>query len=394
MSVSTAESELRRARSALEDARKKQAAEEKKAAAADRDASSKEQSASRSSSASSINSYLSSAARKRDEASKARSKAAEHSGKAADAQAKVHAAEVKLAKAQAAEVKKRDDEAKRVQARRDADAKRERSQQESRERRERQEADRLARQAAREQQQMEAERDRQAAALDERISTVGRDVANVSAVIDERPWEHVPEQVKVLVISAQPNGVTPLNIDREIREIQERVRASEHRDAIVFEHRPATRVSDLLQHLNEVQPDIVHFSGHGANAGLALHDRDDEVVLLSAEQLVGLLAVAPRPVKLVVLNSCDSAALARAAVTHATAAVGMEQSVEDETARVFAGQLYNSLGFGKSLGLAFDQAKFQVTLTFGALSGDPTAFTADGVDANGLVIVAPPDATA
>jgi hypothetical protein len=50
----------------------------------------------------------------------------------------------------------------------------------------------------------------------------------------------------------------------------------------------------------------------------------------------------------------------------------MEQSIADESARVFAGQLYNALGFGHSLGLAFEQAKLQVQLTFNAVSGDPT----------------------
>jgi hypothetical protein len=68
------------------------------------------------------------------------------------------------------------------------------------------------------------------------------------------------------------------------------------------------------------------------------------------------------------------------AIRRLPAAVGMNQSIEDEAARVFAGQLYNSLGFGQSLGLAFKQAKLQVELTLGALSGQPELFVADGVD--------------
>lgn len=67
----------------------------------------------------------------------------------------------------------------------------------------------------------------------------------------------------------------------------------------------------------------------------------------------------------------------------------MEQTIEDESARVFAGQLYNSLGFGFSLGLAFKQARQQVALTFGAISGAPTLVVADGLDADELVIVSP-----
>lgn len=67
----------------------------------------------------------------------------------------------------------------------------------------------------------------------------------------------------------------------------------------------------------------------------------------------------------------------------------LDESIDDEPARVFAGQLYNSLGFGRSLGLAFEQARLQVDLTFGDVSGDPQLVVADGVEADDLVIVAP-----
>ncbi len=389
MSISLAESELKRARSALEDSRKKQAAEERKAADADKAAASKEQSAARSSSASSVQSYLREAQRKHDDAMKARRSAADHSTKAAAAQGKVHATQEKLAKAQAAEQdkrykaqaaeqKKRDDQAKQDQSRREADGRRQRDQ-----------AARIARQAAWEEQRAEQARRDADAARDRRLAEVDADVATTRAVIESRPWEVAPEKVTVLLITAEPDGTRPLNIGREIRQIQEQVRSSEMRDSIHFEYRPATRITDLLQHLNEVQPDVLHFSGHGANAGIALHDAHDKVRLLTNDDLDGLLRLAPRPLKLVIFNSCNSAEQARVAVRHATAAIGMEQSVGDESARVFAGQLYNSLGFGRSLGLAFDQANFQVQLTLNKTSGEPTLVMAEDGDAHEFVVVAP-----
>jgi hypothetical protein len=68
---------------------------------------------------------------------------------------------------------------------------------------------------------------------------------------------------------------------------------------------------------------------------------------------------------------------------------GMETSIDDESARVFAGQLYNSLGFGRPLSLASEQARLQVQFTFDAVSGDPTLHTAAGVDPREVVLVAP-----
>lgn len=389
MSVTQAESDLRRARTALEDARKRQASEDKKVADAEKAAAAKERNAARAGSASSQQMYRREAERKRAEANSARSRAADYSAKAAAAQVKVHQAEEKLSKEHALVTKKRDDDAKRAAIRQEADAKRERQQREANERRQRAQAESLARQARLEQAREEQSRITRDAARDQAIAEVGAQVATTRAVLASRPWEEPPQKITVLLMTAEPDGVARLRIDRELRQIREQVRSSELRDSINFEFRPATRITDLLQLLNEVEPDVVHFSGHGADAGIALHDADDALRLLTNAELDKLLALSPKPLKLVVFNSCDSAAQARVAVQHAIAAIGMEQSIEDETARVFAGQLYNSLGFGRSLGLAFEQAKFQVEITFNALSGDPVLVMVDGVDAHEFVVVSP-----
>jgi hypothetical protein len=192
----------------------------------------------------------------------------------------------------------------------------------------------------------------------------------------------------VLFLTAEPEGIEHLRVDKEVREIQTRVRSSELRDSIAFEYRPAARVTDLLQQLNEVEPDIVHFSGHGADAGLVFEDEHDDVRFLSDDELAAVLKACPSQLKLAVFNSCDSAEQARVAIEHVPAAVGMAQSIDDEAARVFAGQLYNALGFGRSLELAFEQAVVQVQLTLGAPSGQPELITAEGVEASELFLVA------
>lgn len=380
MSISTADNELKSARRALEDARRRQAVEEKKAVDADKAAASKEQSAARTSSESSRRSYLRSAESKREDARKARAKAAEHSTKAAAAQVKVHAAESKLDKARAAEEKKANDKALKERQKREADDKRQR-----------QEAERASRRAA--QERVAAEQALRAADQEHasQVAALEAELAETRATLDSRPWENVPEKITVLFMTADPDGANPLHIDREIRQIQEQVRSSELRDAITFEYRHAVRVTDLLQHLNEVAPDVVHFSGHGADAGILLQDAGEQKRLLTNAELGKLLVAAPKRLKLAVFNSCNSAEQARVAVEYVDAAVGMQQTIEDESARVFAGQLYNSLGFGRSLGLAFVQARLQVELTFNAVSGDPTLEVADGLDADELVIVSPPE---
>ncbi len=378
MSVSLAESALKRVRTDLERARKKQADEEKKCSNAEKAAADKRRSAARSSSDSLRRSYLRDAERKDEEANTARSATATASGKVADYQPKVHKAEADLDKARAAEQRKQTEKAERDRKKREAD-----------ERRQRERAERLARDAERERERADAARDAQLGHLGSGLSVMEGDVAATRAIVNARPWENVPERITVLILTAEPDGEDRLRVDRELREIQEQVRSSELRDSIAFEHRHAVRFGDLIQHLNETDPDVIHFSGHGSRGGIALHAEDDTTRELTNEQLDQVLGIAPKPLKLVVFNSCNSADQARVAVGHAAAAIGMDEPIGDEVARVFAGQFYNSLGFGRSLGLALRQAMLYVEMQLDHTSGEPTLLLAEGVDADELIVVDP-----
>ena len=74
----------------------------------------------------------------------------------------------------------------------------------------------------------------------------------------------IPEKITVLFLAANPKDTPQLSLDEEARSIQEKIRLSEYRDSVHFESRWATRASDILQAINETNPTIVHFSGHGA----------------------------------------------------------------------------------------------------------------------------------
>ena len=198
----------------------------------------------------------------------------------------------------------------------------------------------------------------------------------------------------MLFISASPEAQDNLRIDREMREMQYRVRAAEHRDALRFAFAVAAQPADLLQLLNEHKPDIVHFSGHSDSAGLLLEDGDDRTRVPTIQDLAALVSISSRRIRLAVFNSCESTEQAAAAPQHLDAAIGMDEEVDDEAAKVFAGQLYSAIAFGLPLSTAFEQALVQVRLVLGEDSGEPRLHLADGVDASELVLVQPPSAPA
>lgn len=203
------------------------------------------------------------------------------------------------------------------------------------------------------------------------------------------PWEQTPETITVLFIGSSPEDQDGLRIDKEVREIQQKVRLADHRDSLRFEYAVAAQPADLLQRLNEVKPDIVHFSGHSGAAGLAMEDNDGFTRVLTTGELATLLSVSSRRIRLAVFNSCESAEHAAAALGHLDAAIGMEQSIGDAAAQSFAGQLYSSIAFGLPLSKAFGQAVLQVRLVLGEGSGEPQLYIADGLEGDELVLVRP-----
>lgn len=124
---------------------------------------------------------------------------------------------------------------------------------------------------------------------------------------------------------------------------------SDYREALFFESRMARQLPDLIQDLNEVKPAVLHFSGHGSKAELVFEDEHGNTHTLDNEMLGKLLRAAPAGIRLAVFNSCESAAQAQIAVQYVDAAIGMNTMIDDVDAKIFAGQLYNSLGFGLSL---------------------------------------------
>lgn len=358
VSVSIAQQQLRSARTELERCRRKQAAEEKKAANLDKQADAKECSARSTSSASSRDRYLKEAMKKREDASTARGRAAGYAGDAAKAQKKVHDAESKLRSAEALETKKATDKQRAAE-----------------------------KQAATERQRADARRQAQHR---QEVETLRKQIDAQGRLLADAPWDRAPETITVLFVASSPEDQDQLRIDKEMREIQQRVRMADHRESLDFEFAVAAQPSDLLQRLNEAKPDIVHFSGHSGQVGLALEDADGLTRIVSTEELATLLSVSSRRIRLAVFNSCESADHAASAVQHLDAAIGMDQPINDEAAKTFAAQLYSAIAFGMHLQKAFDQANLQVRLSLGTGSGDPRLYTTDGLSADDIYLVRPP----
>ena len=199
----------------------------------------------------------------------------------------------------------------------------------------------------------------------------------------------LPEQITVLFMASDP-GTNKLALDEEARSIGEKLRASQHRDAVNFQTRWAVRPMDILQAINELHPTIVHFSGHGTSAdALVLQDDHGRPKHVSKEGIVSAIAFGSDSVKLVFFNTCFSFNQARSSVEKIDAAIGMNREIGDEAARVFSSQFYSSIGFGHSIPKAFAQATSALMMEDLTQCDIPELHLKEGLSDEDLTLVRP-----
>ena len=66
-----------------------------------------------------------------------------------------------------------------------------------------------------------------------------------------------------------------------------------------------------------------------------------------------------------------------------------DYSIGDDAARIFSSQFYSSIGFGVSLGKAFEQAKALLMMEGIKEENTPELFVKEGLNADELIIVKP-----
>lgn len=196
--------------------------------------------------------------------------------------------------------------------------------------------------------------------------------------------------MKILFLASSPASLQRLNLEEEARAITERARRAKYGHTIEIQSRWAVRSEDLQQTLLDVEPHVVHFSGHGmGQEGVVLHaEAEEDTKRVSSHALASLFRVLNGNVRLVVLNTCYSEDQAKVIVQEIDFVIGMSDAIRDEAARVFAGALYRGLASGASVQSAFDMGLSELELA--GFDGDldlPRLLVRPEADANQTVLV-------
>ena len=209
----------------------------------------------------------------------------------------------------------------------------------------------------------------------------------------------------ILFLAANPRARNPLQLAEECAEIQRELKMSPYRDDFQFESRWAVSIDELMRHLNELAPTVVHFAGHGAGkpagsergsgtqrdivvpgaaggaeGGICLQDEQGQPQLVSPRALAMMIRAAGGSARVVVLNACYTAAQADVLRDKVECIVGMDGAIEDDAARAFAIRFYGALGNRRSVGNAVDQGIAALAAKQMPDEQLPRCMTRDGVD--------------
>lgn len=166
------------------------------------------------------------------------------------------------------------------------------------------------------------------------------------------------DKIKIVLLATSRLGLAYLRLNDEQREIDSKIRSASFRDAFDLIAQPAVRVSDLGGYLLRGQPHIVHFSGHGKpGEGIILEDASENKKIMAESDLTDIFRALNGNLRLVFFNVCYSKPLAEAVIQEVDYAIGMQETIGDQAALIFAPAFYEALAYGRSVDEAFTLAK-------------------------------------
>jgi CHAT domain len=185
--------------------------------------------------------------------------------------------------------------------------------------------------------------------------------------------------MKVLYIASNPSEASEVDLAREITELQRRASIASG-EPVTFIFLPAIAFERLPLELHHHRPDIVHFSGHGDKAQLHFSNESGALVPVTGKMLSEFFNY-ENPPKLVYLNACDSANLAKELKKVIPIAIGTTAPITNRAAWASAVVFYDRLLMGMSVQNAYEAGN-QMIQCLQQKSASSSLYCGKGVDAS------------
>lgn len=169
-------------------------------------------------------------------------------------------------------------------------------------------------------------------------------------------------KVKVLILAAVPRDEAYLEVQDEYDEIKQAVRIGPQGDLMEIIYKGDVKRNKLDDLLDEHNPHIVHFSGHGKDKEIYFVDKQGNAAPVEIETMEALLRGYKQNIQVVILNACYTDAQAEAIAQIVGCAIGIDRVITDSTAKMFATSFYKKIAAGYSVQKAFDLSLLHLEL--------------------------------
>lgn len=189
------------------------------------------------------------------------------------------------------------------------------------------------------------------------------------------------DKIKILYVAANPTDTGHLQLQEEARDLEERIRMGLHREAFEVIHYLAVRPRDLLRGLQEVQPHIIHFSGHGnSDKEIVLQDDTGHSQSIAPQDLADLVKLFKTNLKVALLSCCYGHRQAEALNQVLDFTIGMDSPISDSGAVSFSATFYQVLASGGSIRQAFESARLLTLMEGRPVFDVSDLLVSDGAD--------------
>ena len=169
--------------------------------------------------------------------------------------------------------------------------------------------------------------------------------------------------ISILFLSADPTDASRLRLGEELRELQEKLQLAKLREQYKLNQRMSVRPVDISQALLDLEPQIVHFSGHGKSTGeLYFENQLGQAQAVDPDALSALFEQFADQVNCVILNACFSEVQAQAIARYINYVIGMSNSISDRAAIAFTIGFYQAIGAGRTVEDAYKLGCIQLRL--------------------------------
>ncbi len=209
------------------------------------------------------------------------------------------------------------------------------------------------------------------------------------------------DSANILFLGSDPlrAGGGPLELNLQLRLISDRIERSERRDHYKLISRMPVKTDEFAEYLDDHQPDVLHFAGHGSSTGgsaetndenligLIVRDVNNQKIALSPEVFIEYMQEFGDSIRGVVLIACYTPLLAKKLVQRVSTiewAVGVSGFFPAEAASQFGAPFYGALAKDKSVHFAFKSAAKTVKALAADAGDQLQLFVREGLDARQL----------